>query len=74
MAKRKKPSQGKRKDLLKKDKPDAPNLSYEKKVDMVATVVKPKKENKPTPPPKPDSHVQYVRARPKTAINGRDRH
>jgi len=76
MAKKRKASAGKRKDLLKKDKPVADNLSYEKKVDMFATVVNPKTKEKKvqtSKPITPDSHVQFVRARPKTAINERER-
>mgnify|MGYP003112651255 CR=1 FL=1 len=68
-------NKGIRKNLLKTDAETASNLSYENKVKIKSTVVvpaKPVKEKTKTPEVS-DSHVQYVRARPTTPINQRQR-
>ena len=74
MAKKKKsPSKGKRKNLLKTDPEQKPNLSYEQKVDLNTTVVGKtvdiKKEEKKEELPEPKK--AYVTSRPKTAFNTR---
>ena len=77
MAKKKKsPLKGKRKNLLKTDPEQKPNLSYEQKVDLNATVVgktvdikKEEKKEEKLPEPK----KAYVTRRPKTAFNTRKR-
>jgi len=73
MAKKKKsPTKGKRKDLLKTDPKQKANLSYIEKVNLNATVVGKEevkeevKEEKPAP-------KAYVTSRPKTAFNMRKR-
>ena len=63
-----------KKNLLKKQ-PKAPkNMTYEEKVALKTSGV-PGKTKKVEPPKevKPDSHVQYVTARPATPVNSRDR-
>ena len=76
MAKKKKsPSKGKRKNLLKTGPEQKPNLSYEQKVDLNTTVVGKtvdiKKEEKKEELPEPKK--AYVTSRPKTAFNTRKR-
>tara|TARA_R100000951_G_C2650034_1_gene184075 strand:- start:2354 stop:2575 length:222 start_codon:yes stop_codon:yes gene_type:complete len=64
----------KKKDLLKKEPAKSPNLTYEEKVAIKTSGVPTK--TKTVDPPKSvekDSHVQFVRARPATPINGRER-
>tara|TARA_Y100001937_G_C7026482_1_gene288002 strand:- start:202 stop:426 length:225 start_codon:yes stop_codon:yes gene_type:complete len=72
MAKKTK-TKSKKKDLLKKEPKAVPNLTYEEKVAIktsgVPGKVKKEKENNRAPAPA----VQFIRARPKTAINDRVR-
>ena len=62
----------KKKDLLKKEPKASPNLTYEEKVALKTSGV-PGAVKKEKAPADPTSHVQFVRARPKTAINDRIR-
>ncbi len=70
----KKKSKTAKKNLLKKEPKTPANLTYEEKVALKTSGV-PGKTKTVEPPKevKPDSHVQYITARPKTPVNSRDR-
>ncbi len=65
-------TKSKKKNLLKKEPKAVPNLTYEEKVALKTSGV-PGAVKKVKAPEEPTSHVQFVRARPKTAINDRIR-
>ncbi len=71
MAKKTK-TKSKKKDLLKKEPKAAPNLTYEEKVALKTSGV-PGAVKKEKAPETPAPQVQFIRARPKTAINDRIR-
>jgi len=71
MAKKTK-TKSKKKDLLKKEPKAVPNLTYEEKVALKTSGV-PGAVKKEKAPETPTSTVQFIRARPKTAINDRIR-
>ncbi len=62
----------KKKDLLKKEPKAEPNLTYEEKVALKTSGV-PGAVKKEKAPETPTPTVQFIRARPKTAINDRIR-
>lgn len=63
-----------KKNLLKKEPKTPSNMTYEEKVALKTSGV-PGKTKTVEPPKevKPDSHVQYITARPKTPVNQRER-